>query len=137
MILSEPLRRALLAYAAIEHAVATATPDQGDEAKRALLRDRRLLAEHLGQLGPLIEQDEILATDPETQHEMSHLFAAMRYALALHQADWPVVRIEEDPVAYHSSAQQVQVKSTAFWRWCRDRLDLDDISAITESRHRR
>lgn len=135
MILSEQLRRALLDYAATETAVATATPDRGDEAKRALLRDRRLLAEHLGRLGPLIEQDETLATDPETQREMSHLFAAMRYALALHQADWPVVRIDEDPVAYHSSAQHVQVKSAAFWRWCRDRLDLDDAPAVAEGHH--
>jgi len=132
MILSEQLRRALLDYAAAERPVSSASPDRGDEAKRALVRDRRLLAEHLGLLGPLIEQDEALATDAETQREMSRTFAAMRYALALHQADWPVVRIDDDPAAYHVSAQRVRIKSAVFWRWCHDRLGLDDLSTATE-----
>jgi len=123
-IVSEELRRALRDYAAIEQTVSTASPARCDAAKRALLRDRRLLAEQIGRLGPLIDQNEMLAMSPDDQREMSHLFAAMRYALALHQADWPVVRIDEDPVAYHQSAQQVKVKSAAFWRWCRERLNL-------------
>lgn len=126
MILSEPLRRALLDYAALERAVASATPDRDDAAKRALVRDRRLLSEQIGRLGLLIEHDEALAGDAVAQRETGRLFAAMRYALALHQADWPVVRISEDPAAYHLSAHRVQVKSAAFWRWCREGLALDE-----------
>lgn len=124
MILSEPLRRALLDYAELEQAVSSATPDRDDEAKRALVRDRRLLSEQIGRLGLLIEHDEALAADAVAQRETGRLFAAMRYALALHQADWPVVRISEDPAAYHLSAHRVQVKSAAFWRWCREGLGL-------------
>jgi len=55
----------------------------------------------------------------------------MRYALALHQADWPVVRIDEDPAAYRASAHQVQIKSAAFWRWCREGLNLHDDAAAS------
>ncbi len=131
MTLSEPLRQALLDYAAIEHNVSTATPDRDDEAKRALVRDRRLLSEQIGRLGLLIERDEVLAADTGTQRETSQLFSAMRYALALHQADWPVVRIDENPAAYRASAHQVQVKSAAFWRWCREGLNLHDRAAAT------
>lgn len=131
-MLSEQLRQALLDYAVIEREVSTAGPDRSDDAKRALLRNRRLLAEQLGRLGLLIDRDEALATAPDTQQEMNQLFAGMRYALALHQADWPVVRIDEDPVAYQTSAQRVQVKSAAFWGWCRDRLGLDNIVATAD-----
>ncbi|HWJ71319.1 MAG TPA: hypothetical protein VNS79_14845 [Sphingobium sp.] len=126
MTLSDPLRQALLDYAAIERNVSAANPDRDDEARWALVRDRRLLSEQIGRLGLLIERDEALAADSDTQRETSQRFTAMRYALALHQADWPVVRIDENPAAYRASAHQVQIKSAAFWRWCREGLNLRD-----------
>ena len=131
MRLSTQLRDALGHYRVIEDDVVAIGTRRDEERKQALVRSRRLLAEQIGKLGPAIEQDAILATDPGKQREMSRLFAAMRYSLALHQANWPAVKIDEDPVAYQESAHIVQEKSRAFWQWCRDNLGVsrDQIGA--------
>jgi len=133
MELSEQLRQALLTYGAIEKEVSTVGLRQGGEAKQALVRARRDISEQIGVLGLLIEQDECLARAPDRQLELSRLFAAMRYALALHQASWPVVRIDEDLAAYRDSARDAQAKSEAFWRWCRAQLGVDNRQVVSES----
>jgi hypothetical protein len=133
MLLSEQLHTALLDFGAIEKHVSTASLRQGTDAKHALVRSRRELAEQIGRLGPLIEQDEDLAKEPDMQREISRLFAGIRYALVLHQADWPVVRIDEDPAAYRTSARGVEAKSEIFWRWCRAQLGVDNRQVAPES----
>jgi hypothetical protein len=129
--LSARLGDALRNYSIIERDVAATGTRLDESSKLALVRARRQLSERIGELGPAIEQDEELAGEPDRQRELSRLFAAMRYALALHQANWPVVKISEDPAAYRASATGVQEKSGAFWDWCRVHLGIqkDDAGA--------
>jgi hypothetical protein len=123
--LSARLRDALHGYSAAGSDVAAVGVRSDEGRKQALVRARRKLAEQIGHLGPIIEQDEELAREPEKQRELSRLFAAMRYALALHQADWPAVAIDDDPIGYRESALGVKEKSAAFWDWCQNNLDFE------------
>lgn len=126
MKLSEELLEALLAYGAIEKEVSTVGLRRGVEAKHELVRARRQLSEQIGRLGTLIERHEASSGGLDTQKDFGRLFTTMRYALAMHQASWPVVLIDENPEAYRQSARGVQSKSQAFWIWCRTHLDVEN-----------
>jgi hypothetical protein len=117
MRLSVQLRDALGNFRVVEDDVAAIGVRSDEARKQALVRSRRELSERIGELAPAIEADADLAAQPEKHKEVGRLFAAMRYSLAVHQADWPAVKIDEDPAAYRHSALNVQEKSKAFWGW--------------------
>jgi len=116
--LSLQLHDALARYAELEQAVVSAGRRSDPERKLDLVRSRRKFAEQLGLLGILIVQDRALAATPDVQHEMNRHFTAFRYALGQHQANWPAVRIDEDPRGYAQSAWEAYSKSDEFWAWC-------------------
>lgn len=120
--LSARLRKALHNYGDVVIDAANVGLRRDEERKLALVTARRQLSEQLGCLGPVIDQDHELARDAEKQRELSRLFAAMRYALAQHQADWPAVTIDDNPAAYLASSLGVKDKSDLFWEWCRVNL---------------
>jgi hypothetical protein len=124
MRFSAQLRDALGQYRRVEDDVAAVRDRSDAERKLALVNSRRQLSEQIGQLGPVIETDADLASNPDKQKEISRLFAAMRYSLALHQANWPAVKIDEDPAAYRESSLGVKAKSDAFWSWWHTNLGL-------------
>jgi hypothetical protein len=125
LTLSPQLRSALRDYSRAANDVAAVGARQDEGRKRALVLSRRQLSEHVGILSTAIEKDEVLAKSPGEQQELNRLFATMRYALALHQADWPAVSIDDDPLAYRESSLRVREKSSAFWDWCRINLGLE------------
>jgi len=127
LTLSAPLRAELERYGVVEGTVAAIGLRSDEQRKQALVKARRQLSEQIGVLGPIIEQDRTLALHPGKQRELSTLFAAMRYALALHQANWPAVTIDNDPAAYRASSLGVKEKSDAFWSWCKDNLDFNRV----------
>ena len=116
--LSKPLHEALALYAELEAAVVSAGRRSDPARKLDLVQSRRKFAEQLGKLGILIVQDNQLRQDPELQQEMNRRFTAFRYALGQHQANWPAVRIDEDPQGYAQSAWEAYSKSDQFWEWC-------------------
>ncbi|MBO9574235.1 MAG: hypothetical protein J7494_00720 [Sphingobium sp.] len=118
--LSPQLHDALAHYAELETAVVTA----GRQSRKLeLVQSRRKFAEQIGLLGLLIAQDRALAGTPDKQQEMGRLFTAFRYALGQHQANWPAVRIDEDPRGYAQSAWEAYSKSDLFWEWCLANLE--------------
>lgn len=121
--LSPQLQDALARYAELEQAVVSAGRRSDPDRKLDLVRSRRKFAEQLGLLGLLIVQDRTLAATPDVQQNMNRLFTAFRYALGQHQANWPAVRIDEDPRGYARSAWEAYSKSDEFWAWCLTNLD--------------
>ena len=122
LILSARLRSALVEYGRVGYSVSDVGIRRDDNRKQALVTARRRLAEEVGKIGPLIEQDEELAKAPDKQRELARIFSSMRSALAQHQADWPAVTIDDDPEAYRASSLRVRDKSDAFWTWCKTHL---------------
>jgi hypothetical protein len=116
--LSPQLHDALARYAELEQAVVSAGRRSDPERKLDLVRARRKFAEQLGLLGLLIVQDRMLAETPDKQQDMNRLFTTFRFALGQHQANWPAVRIDEDPKGYAQSAWEAYSKSDQFWTWC-------------------
>lgn len=123
LALSPQLHDALARYAELEQAVVSAGRRSDPERKLDLVRARRKFAEQLGLLGLLIAQDRMLAETPDKQQDMSRLFTTFRFALGQHQANWPAVRIDEDPNGYAQSAWETYTKSDQFWAWCLANLD--------------
>ena len=122
---SPQLREALARFAAAEKAIEAIGTRTDKERKQALVQSRRQLSEQIGVLGPIIDQDPELARDIDLQRELGRRFSAMRYGLAQHQASWPAVIIDENPVAYRESAHSVQQKSQLFWQYCGQHLGID------------
>ncbi|HEY1124626.1 MAG TPA: hypothetical protein VGE65_03260 [Sphingobium sp.] len=121
--LSQQLHDALVHYAETEAAVVSAGRRSDADRKLDLVRARRKFAEQLGLLGLLIVQDRVLAETPDIQQDMNRLFTAFRFALGQHQANWPAVRIDEDPQGYAQSAWEAYSKSDQFWAWCLTNLN--------------
>ncbi len=116
--LSPQLHEALALYAELEAAVVSAGRRSDPARKLDLVQARRKFAEQLGRLGLLIAQDQKLRQHAEIQQEMNRHFTAFRFALGQHQANWPAVRIDEDPKGYAQSAWEAYSKSDRFWEWC-------------------
>lgn len=121
--LSPQLHDALARYAELEQAVVSAGRRSDAARKLDLVRARRKFAEQLGSLGLLIAQDRMLAEAPDKQQDMNRLFTTFRFALGQHQANWPAVRIDEDPQGYAQSAWEAYAKSDQFWAWCLANFD--------------
>jgi len=121
---SPQLHEALALYAELEQAVISAGRRSDPGRKLDLVRARRKFAEQLGRIGILIVQDRQLAATPDIQKAMNKHFTTFRYALGQHQADWPAVRIDEDPEGYARSAWEAYYKSDQFWEWCLANLEV-------------
>ncbi len=116
------LHSALRACSDIERQIVAISRRSDAQRKFDLVQWRRKFAEKLGELGLLIDHDDALSRQPEKLREMSRLFSTFRYAIGLHQASWPAVRIDEDERAYAESARNTHVKSDQFWNWCTQNL---------------
>jgi hypothetical protein len=124
------MRQALSRYAELEHEITT-IGKRMDPARRAdLVRLRRGVSEQIGIVWRLIDADDSLAADVNRQDEMRRLFSAFRYALAQHQANWPVVRVSEFPEDYKNSAEATYAKADDFWNWCSKELGFDRAAAV-------
>lgn len=91
--------------------------------KRRYLELRREFQSHVGLLSGLEETWPGLT--PDQRRDYRNAFGAFRSAVALHQADWPVVKIAENDRAFDISFGHVKTAS-------RDFRDL--VRAMLESR---
>jgi hypothetical protein len=132
--LSPQLHEALARYAELEQAVVSAGRRSDPERKLDLVRARRKFAEQLGLLGLLIVQDRVLGKTPDMQQDMNRLFTSFRFALGQHQANWPAVRIDEDPQGYNQSAWEAYSKSDQFWGWCLANLNFRRDTSVRPDR---
>ena len=132
--LSPQLHDALVHYAEMEAAVVSAGRRSDADRKLDLVRARRKFAEQLGLLGLLIVQDRKLAETPDIQQDMNRFFTAFRFALGQHQANWPAVRIDEDPKGYARSAWEAYTKSDQFWAWCLANLNFRRDASVRPDR---
>jgi hypothetical protein len=120
--ISPALNDALRSCADIERQIFAIGARVDAQRKLDLVHARRKLAERLGSLISLLQDERALADVPEKREELGRLFSSFRYAIGQHQASWPAVRIEEDVAAYAASARNTHAKSDQFWRWCDQNL---------------
>jgi hypothetical protein len=121
--LSPELYEALQTLATVARDTAEIGKRTDPARKLTLVQLRRKLAIQIGHVSQLIDQDRVLQKHPAKRRELDNLFSAVRYALGQHQADWPAVKIDDDPSGYAMSAQLAYAKSDELWKWCKANLN--------------
>lgn len=114
----EQISEALAALARIQmelHGIATRSDEQR---KYDLVELRRRLASQIAQIGQMSEP-LFQGAEPAVAQEYRNRFAAMRSASAMHQANWPAVRLGEDTPAYQRSGETAGDAMRAFISWMR------------------
>ena len=92
-----------------------------DARKHDMIQLRRKLAAQIGQVGTVA--DTIFANaDAAIKQAYRDHFSRMRSAAALHQANWPAIRLGEDIEQYHVSAKGVRQANREFIAWTRDAI---------------
>jgi hypothetical protein len=89
-----------------------------DAARKAeTVKLRRQLAHQLGVLGNLGTAVLSVEADKQLYEAYRSRLSVMRSAIALHQAEWPAVTLDDAPQEYHLSAQRVLKAKQEFTPW--------------------
>ena len=95
--------------------IATRTDDRR---RHDLIALRRLLSDQIATVGIMADPFFSVLGD-ETLRTYRAKFSHMRSAAALHQADWPAVRLGESVDAYRASALGVREANREFVAWAK------------------
>lgn len=97
-----------------------------DERRRHDLIDlRRKLSLQIAEVGRVAEP-YVNAIGPEVAQSYRSKFSHMRSAAALHQADWPAVRLDQADGEYQRSVQAVRGANRDFVAWIREIVNTHD-----------
>ena len=115
------LLKELSALEAVQAELAGIATRTDDARKHDMIQLRRKLAAQIGQVGTVA--DTIFANaDAAIKQAYRDHFSRMRSAAALHQANWPAIRLGEDIEQYHASAKGVRQANREFVAWTRDAI---------------
>ena len=101
-------------------AIATRTDS---ERRYELIQLRKKLSGQITIMGHLSES--LFAGAPDKLAEFRRHYSAMRSVTALHQAEWPAVRLGDVDDLYRQSALRVSTANGVFVRWLREALARD------------
>ncbi|HSX55089.1 MAG TPA: hypothetical protein VLG14_07315 [Sphingomonas sp.] len=104
-----------------EIAAITARTDEGR--KRELVEKRRALAMQLGTVAALADGAIMATRDAELVLAYRARLSNLRSKMAMHQADWPAVRLGEGGEAFRASARRMREANRDFIAWMRAALD--------------
>lgn len=104
-----------------EIAAITARTDEGR--KRELVEKRRALAMQLGTVAALADGAIMATRDAELVLAYRARLSNLRSKMAMHQADWPAVRLGEGGEAFRASARRMREANRDFIVWMRAALD--------------
>jgi hypothetical protein len=96
---------------------------RSDIGRRAdLIRLRREHSQQIVDVGTAADPVFSKAADPEIERTYRAKFSRMRSATALHQANWPAVKLDQAGEAYKQSGAVVQAANQDFVTWVRNAL---------------
>lgn len=90
------------------------------ERRHELIQLRKQLAAQIVEIGDAC--NSLFAPDAASLAEFRRRYSAMRSATALHQAEWPAVRLGEVDDQYRQSALRARQANGVFVNWLRSRL---------------
>lgn len=117
------LANALRNFAIIEDDIITFGRTMDASKALAFVRRRREMAHEFAVLRDALEHEPWLIQRPEQMTEALRLLSAFRASSSIHQAEWPAIRVRDDPAAFRVAAQAVTTASNEFWRWVERELD--------------
>lgn len=95
---------------------------EDDQRRHDLVELRRQLAAQIAEVGRAAEPVFSTLDDPAMVQDYRRSFSKMRSATALHQANWPAVRLGERVDEYRASALDVRESNRSFIAWIREAL---------------
>jgi hypothetical protein len=114
------LASALTELERIQSAMAGLSTSDLTEWRRELINLRRQLQLQITELGEVAERCDGLHRRSDLGHDFWENFAKMRTAVALHQARWPAVAIDQADPAYQQSIAGVRAANRAFVALAKD-----------------
>ncbi|MBN8829855.1 MAG: hypothetical protein J0G94_04315 [Sphingomonadales bacterium] len=113
------LLEALRSFAEVERKIVLLgeRPEVDNAHASAMVNARRELVMAFAKLGTALDTDPHLTAHPDKMTQGTRLFSAFRAQNAINQADWPAIRVRDDPAQYRVAAQSVVDRSRAFWQW--------------------
>ena len=117
MPIGAELANALRAFAAIENDIITFGQTMDASKASAFVERRREMAHEFAVLRNALEQEPWLVDRPERMTEALRLLSAFRASNSINQAEWPTIRVRDDPAAFRIAAQTVAAAARDFWRW--------------------
>jgi hypothetical protein len=93
-----------------------------DRRRHDLIRLRRNLSQQIAKVGELADPIFASAQDPSVARTYRAKFSGMRSAAAIHQSNWPAVRLGESVEEFQQSALGVRKANREFIEWVRDAL---------------
>ncbi|QNA84177.1 hypothetical protein G4G27_09405 [Sphingomonas sp. So64.6b] len=115
------VKRDLEALEKIQADLAALAKRTDDGRRHELIQHRRLLSTQIAVLGELCEP--LFEAGSEDHRQFRQYYSKMRSATALHQAEWPAVRLGEFDEGYRRSASGVHAANQAFVTWLRQKLE--------------
>ncbi|MCW2337968.1 hypothetical protein M2337_002201 [Sphingobium sp. B2D3A] len=115
--LSSDLAELLRAFSATETEIVQLGTIAQAARMHELLQLRRQFVEQFGLVSAALQREPILLASPALMTQAMRLLAAFRSRNAINQADWPVIRVRDDPIAYREASQHVKDASRDFWDW--------------------
>lgn len=85
--------------------------------KSDLVAIRRRFAQQVVAVGDAIDGDPLLAADPMLAAEFRRRLAEMRSGIAIHQAKWPAVLLDNEDEEFRTSADAIIRTNRAFAAW--------------------
>lgn len=122
--LSADLSDALRAFAETEDEIVHLGVVADSARMHELLALRRLFVEQFGVVNAALQKEPRLVQNADLMTQAMRLLAAFRSRNAINQADWPVIRVRDDPIAYREASQHVKEASRIFWQWTEDALGI-------------
>ncbi|MDG2533026.1 hypothetical protein P6144_05165 [Sphingomonas sp. HITSZ_GF] len=113
---------ALNALERIQTELAAVSSRTDERRKYDLIELRRELAAQIATVGQLVEPLLIALDLPDELQLFREKFSQMRSAAALHQANWPAVRLDEADDTYSLSVRQVRERNRDFVAWMRSAM---------------
>jgi hypothetical protein len=83
---------------------------------------RRRLSAQIAEIGKVSEPLFAAHGGPDILQQFRNTFSRMRSAAAIHQANWPAVRLGEAEAEFERSAATVREANRAFLEWTRSAI---------------
>jgi hypothetical protein len=117
MAMGRSLQESLETFAKVESEIVAF--GRGADGSKALefIHLRKRMINEFAALRDALENDPYLKANEERKTEVMRRFSAFRAQNAINQADWPAIRVKDDPPAFRIAAQSVAPLSQAFWDW--------------------
>ena len=93
-----------------------------DQRRHDLVNLRRGLALQIGIVSGAAERSFLMTADPQDVRHFRSLLSAMRRAVALHQANFPAVKLDEQGAGYDMSVKSVREANSKFMQWATENI---------------